>query len=90
MQNDKLYIKVAVEVPRKRRLKMAYNVSTANGQKIPAIRFSAQYLHELGFRVGGLFDMIINDDNSLTLVPVTDNAETNGSEKLFDGDESIQ
>lgn len=90
MQNDKIYLKVVTEIPRKRRLKMAYNVSTSGGQKIPAIRFSAQYLHELGFRVGGMFDMIINDDNSLTLVPVPEGADgvDAGAEKLFDGEEN--
>ena len=90
MQSDKVMIRVVTEIPRKRRLKMAYNVSTANGMKIPAIRFSAQYLHELGFKVGGMFDLIINDDNTLTLVPLPegDPNEADASDKLFTNEES--
>lgn len=42
--------------------------------KSPAIRFAGRHLAALGFKVGGQFEIIINDDRSLTIRPREENA----------------
>lgn len=65
-------VNIPTKRARTRRLKVAYNNSQVNpGHKVAAIRFSGTYLEDLGFNVGDYFDMIINNDHSLTLRPVT-------------------
>lgn len=40
--------------------------------KSPAIRFAGKHLSDLGFKVGGKFEITINDDGSLTIRPKND------------------
>lgn len=61
------FIEVKTRIKRKRILKTAYNVSPTDSSKIPAIRFSGNYLEDLGFVVGGQYELTVNDDNSITL-----------------------
>lgn len=63
-------VHVPSPIQKSRILKMAYNkVPKNDGTKtmMPAIKFSGQYLEVLGFKVGGFFELIINDDHSLTI-----------------------
>jgi hypothetical protein len=66
-------IRIPVKMKRKRRLKVAFNQSQSEpGRKVAAIRFSGFWLEDVGFEVGKPFDLIINEDRSLTLRLVTD------------------
>jgi len=65
-------IKIASRMKRRRKLKVAYNMSqTEPDRKIAALRMSGTYLENLGFVVGEYFLMVINDDLSITLRPIT-------------------
>ena len=63
------FIEVKTRIRRKRTLKTAYNQSPTDGTRIPAIRFSGGYLEDLGFVVGGQYELTVNQDNSITLRP---------------------
>ena len=54
----------------RRRLTVAYN-KAPNGGVSPAIRFSGTFLEHLGFVAGEQYELIINDDLSLTIRPVS-------------------
>lgn len=77
MQDD--FIQVKTRIRRKRILKTAYNQSpTDRNIKIPAIRFSGGYLEDLGFVVGGQYQMTVNDDNSITLKALLNDEDVQG------------
>lgn len=69
--SDLEIVRLATPVAKRRVLRMSYNVSQSeqSTKKLPAIRFSGQYLADLGFDVAGFFEMIINDDHSITIRP---------------------
>jgi hypothetical protein len=63
-------VTVEVTMPSRRILKMAYNRSVAKETKLfPAIRFSGDWLAQLGFSHDGYFSVTVNKDKSLTLRP---------------------
>lgn len=62
-------IELRMKIRRTRTLKMAYNQSPSDGRKIPAIRFSGEYLEGLGFVVGGHYDLVVQEDSSILLIP---------------------
>ena len=70
------YVEVTAKLRRKRTLKVAYNKSPSDDTKIPAIRFSGDYLEGLGFIVGGKYDLTINEDKSITLTPHSPESES--------------
>ena len=61
------YIEVKALIKRRRELTVAYN--SADGLKIPSIRFSGSYLEDLGYPVGSKYELVINQDNSFTIRP---------------------
>jgi len=72
MPEDTIDIKTTSKVRRTRRLKVGYNNSqTTYGERTAAIRISGTYLEDIGFKVGDYMDLIINDDLSLTIRPVS-------------------
>jgi len=74
------YIQVRTRIRRTRRLKMAYNTSPTDGSKISAVRFSGSYLEDLGFVVGGHYQLTVNDDGTITLKPLPPDDWTNGQD----------
>ena len=76
MSNTELdFIEVTTRIRRTRVLKTAYNQSPTDGTKIPAIRFSGGYLEDLGFSVGGKYELTVNTDNSISLRALPDDGE---------------
>tara|TARA_R110002096_G_scaffold392493_1_gene587459 strand:- start:1140 stop:1406 length:267 start_codon:yes stop_codon:yes gene_type:complete len=69
MTDDTIQIKTRLR--RTRRLKMGQNKTHPDGDPVAAIRVSGLYLQDLGFDPHGYFDMHINDDNSLTMTPIS-------------------
>lgn len=66
-------IRIPTTLKRHRTLRVAYNMATNDRTKrVPTIRISGAYLQDLGFVVGGYFQLTINDDHSLTLRAITD------------------
>ena len=74
MSNPGETVEVRQRQQKTRRLKMAYNISQTNGDKIAAVRFSGQYLEGLGFSADGYMDMTINDDQSITIRAISKEA----------------
>ena len=73
MTDDTIEIKTTVK--RNRRIKIGYNVipgSDGPKKKVAAIRFSGEYLENLGFEIGKYLQMTINRDKSITLRPIKD------------------
>lgn len=68
--SDPNTIVVTSRMRRLRLLKMGYN-SVNGSQRIPAIRMAGAYLNDLGFSADGYFQMIVNDDLSLTIKPIS-------------------
>lgn len=65
-------IQIATTIKRKRILKVGKNNSqTEPGRKVAAIRVSGQYLEDLGFVAGGYMELVVNDDRSITLRPIS-------------------
>lgn len=69
---DSENVVIGMQHRRRRRLRLAYNyTSSPNGKrKLPAIKFSGDYLSALGFLIDGYFDLTINDDSTITLKAV--------------------
>jgi len=74
------FITVKTKMRRKRILKMAYNQSPSDGSKIPAIRFSGGYLEDLGFVVGGQYELTVQDDGSIVLKPLPPEVSDDGAQ----------
>ena len=68
--SDKNTVEIKTRLRRTRRLRMGQNKSQTDGSAIAAIRISGLYLHDLGFEPYGFFDMVIQDDGSLSIKPV--------------------
>ncbi len=68
LNND--FIEVKTRIRRRRRLKMAFNKQQGDNAKVPAIRFSGFWMGDLGFDVDGEYDLLVNQDGSITLTPV--------------------
>lgn len=64
-------IEVTSKIKKTRVSKMTYNLSQSSNRRVPAIRISGEYLEDIGFAVGGYFELTINDDMSITLRPAT-------------------
>lgn len=62
-------VEVKTRLKRRRVLKMAYNRSQTDGRRVATIRCSGAYLEDLGFRHDGYFELVINDDRSITIRP---------------------
>ena len=75
-------VRLISAVQRSRILKMGYNKSATDGSKIPAIRFSGQYLESLGFHHNGKFMMTINDDMTITLKAIEKESENESSGEI--------
>ena len=77
---DEDYIQVTTRVRRTRQLTVAYNrgpsVDGKKGTKIAAIRFSGSYLEDMGFAIGNSYSLRVNEDNTITLTPIVEEAKT--------------
>ena len=80
MTTPSQFVEVTAKLRRKRTLKVAYNKSPSDGSKIPAIRFSGDYLEGLGFVVGGKYELTINEDRTITIKPIGQEGKTDGTE----------
>jgi len=67
------FVEVQTKMRRRRVLKMAWNRKPKDQLKIPAIRFSGNYLEDLGFVVDGFFELIVQEDRSILLKPLPPN-----------------
>ena len=71
------FIEVRTKIRRRRVLKTSYNQSPGDRSvKIPAIRFSGSYLEDLGFAIGGNYEMVVNPDNTITLRALPENGSS--------------
>jgi len=65
------YIEVSTKILRRRILRVAYNRNPTDKKMIPCLRFSGSYLDDLGFVVGGHYELTINEDNTITIRALT-------------------